>query len=143
MNTLPTSCPICDGDIFVGSFQCRQCDATVSGRFALGTSSEFADEKLPILRRFARLSDEQLQLLDAFVRNEGKLKYLQEEMGISYPTLRARLDEMTRDLGYTPRGEEEKGAESPAVDRSKVLLQLKEGAISAEEAVRLLREGRS
>lgn len=139
MNPLPPTCPFCEGEILVQSFQCRQCDVTVNGRFNTGASAEFDEAQLPVLRRFARLSAEQLQLLEGFIRNEGKLNRLQEEVGLSYPTLRARLDEMIRDLGFPPREEEK----SSSVDRRQVLGDLQEGKISADEAIRLLRESRS
>lgn len=134
MNRLPTSCPICDGAIVVQSFHCRDCDATVSGHFAPALGSEFEEAQLPVLRRFARLSVEQLQLLESFVRCEGKLNRLQEEIGVSYPTLRSRLDDVIRDLGFTPRAEEA----SQRLDRQQILQDLQEGKISAAEATTLL-----
>lgn len=140
MNQLPTSCPICEGELLVQSVHCRQCDTTLSGRFSPGPLGEFDEAQLPVLRRFARLSNEQLQLLESFVRCEGKLNRLQEEVGVSYPTLRARLDEMIRALGFAPRQEAEEGATH--VNRHQILEDLRAGKISADEAARLLREGR-
>lgn len=131
MNRLPATCPICDGEIVVQSFHCRSCDATVQGRFHPGALSEFEEAQLPVLRRFARLNPEQLGLLETFVRCEGRLNRMQEEVGLSYPTLRGRLDEIVRDLGFTPPEER--------VDRAAVLAELASGSISAEEAARRLR----
>ncbi|MBA3534096.1 MAG: DUF2089 domain-containing protein [Ardenticatenales bacterium] len=138
MNRLPTSCPFCEGELSVESLHCRQCDTTITGHFSPGPLGEFEEDQLPVLRRFARLNAEQLRFLEAFVRCEGKLNRLQEEIGLSYPTLRSRLDDLVRDLGFTPREEEQ----SQAVDRRQVLADLQSGKISATEAARLLRESR-
>ncbi len=138
MNRLPTSCPICTGPLVVESIHCRQCDTVFSGSFEPTGGADFAEEKMPILRLLAQLSVEQLTFLESFVRNEGKLNRMQEEVGLSYPTLRARLDEMLKALGYTPR-EEEKAKEA---DRRHVLDELQAGRISAAEAAELLKRSR-
>jgi hypothetical protein len=139
MNQLPAVCPICEGELVILSMNCRQCDTTVSGRFTNAGAAEFDEAQLPVLRRFARLSPEQLQLLEAFIRCEGRLNRLQEEVNLSYPTLRARLDDMVRDLGFSPREEEQ----ASRIDRRQVLDDLQAGRLSADEAARLLRESRS
>lgn len=137
MNRVPVSCPLCEGTLVAQSLHCRQCDTTLSGQFALDGGAEFDEAKLPILRRFAQLSTDQLQLLEGFVRCEGRLNRLQEEVGLSYPTLRARLDELLQALGFSPREEK-----SELLDRRQILAQLREGKITAAEAERLLRGSR-
>ena len=141
MQLLPTTCPLCEGEVIVQSLLCRSCDTTLSGRFAIGAMSEFSPEQLPVLRRFSRLSPEQLGLLEAFLRNEGKLNRVQEEMGLSYPTLRARLDEMFDALGFAPRAAEPERPES-GPQRREILAALQRGEISADEAARQLRNAR-
>jgi hypothetical protein len=91
---------------------------------------------MPVLRRFARLAPEQLDLLEAFVRCEGKLNRLQEEIGMSYPTLRSRLNEMLRAMGFTPQ-EQEKGQK---LERRQILEDLAAGKMTATDAAALLRE---
>lgn len=139
MNRLPTTCPICAGPLVVQQIHCRQCDTTLSGSFEPTGGAEFADEQLPVLRRFAQLSAEQLTFLEAFVRCEGKLNRMQEEVGLSYPTLRARLDEMLKTLGYTPR-EEEKARD---LERRQILDELQAGKLSPAEAMEMLRRAKS
>jgi hypothetical protein len=70
------------------------------------------------------------------VRVEGKMNRMADEMGVSYPTLRNRLHEIIRALGYEPGRDET--AEIPDEKRRAVLEQLDAGQISAEEAMRLL-----
>lgn len=125
MNTLPTRCPLCDGEITVTRIYCRDCDSTIEGRFYGGP--------------FSDLTQEQLEFVEIFVRNEGKIKRMEEELDLSYPTIRNRLHEVIRALGYEPGGgEEEEGLSEE--ERQQILEQLDAGTISAEQAMELLRE---
>lgn len=124
MNTLPTRCPLCGGEITVTRIYCQDCDTTLEGRFAGGP--------------FTQLTPEQLSFVETFVRCEGKITRMEIELGLSYPTIRNRLLEVIRALGYEP-GTEEPGRLSE-VDRQRILEDLDQGRISAEEAMRLLQE---
>lgn len=126
MKTLPTQCPICGGDIQVTRFYCHDCDSTIEGHFETG--------------RFMRLSSEQLQFVETFVRCEGKLNRMESEVGLSYPTLRSRLLEIIRALGYEP-GREEPPAKISDEERRRVLDELDQGRMSAEDAMRILQGG--
>ncbi len=126
MKQLPTQCPICGGDIEVTRFYCHQCDTTVEGHFEIG--------------HFLRLSPEQLQFVEAFVRCEGKLNRMEGEVGLSYPTLRSRLLEVIHALGYEP-GREEPAPKISDDERKRVLEELDQGRISPEEAMRQLQGG--
>lgn len=139
MLPLPPHCLFCDGEMVVTEIYCRQCDVTTRGRFTPGPVAEFESAQLPVLRRFARLSPEQLELMEAFVRCEGKLNRLQEEVGLSYPTLRSRLNDMLQAMGFTPQQQET----TQRVERKQVLDDLAAGKITAAEAAALLREARS
>ena len=123
----------------VTELYCRPCDMTLRGHFTAGPTAAFAEAQLPILRRFAQLSPDQLELLDAFVRCEGKLNRLQEVVGLSYPTLRSRLNDMLEALGVTPEVEDK----ARQIDRARILDDLAAGKITAAEATTLLRGARS
>jgi hypothetical protein len=122
MKTTLSKCPICDGELTVTRLRCDTCDTAIEGRFANGA--------------FAGLTPEQLDFVETFVRVEGKMNRMTDEMGISYPTLRNRLHEIIRALGYEPGKDEP--VEIPDEKRRVVLEQLDSGDISAEEAMRLL-----
>ncbi|MEZ0395299.1 MAG: DUF2089 domain-containing protein [Anaerolineales bacterium] len=122
MNATVTKCPVCEGELTVTRLHCDACDITIEGRFANGV--------------FAGLTPEQLDFIETFVRVEGKMNRMADEMGVSYPTLRNRLHEIIRALGYEPGRDE-----TPEISDEKrraVLEQLDAGQISAEEAMRLL-----
>ncbi|MGC8966932.1 MAG: DUF2089 domain-containing protein [Thermus sp.] len=118
---VPVRCPACEGPLAVKALFCPACGTEVHGRFALN--------------EFALLPKEHLDFLRLFVKARGNLKEVERILGVSYPTVRARLDALLKALGY----EEEDGEE----DRLQVLEALRRGEISLEEAVARLREGKS
>lgn len=126
MNTLPTKCPLCGGEVTVTRIYCRECDTTIEGRFTGGP--------------FAQLSAEQLAFVELFVRCEGKITRMEDELGLSYPTIRNRLHEVMRALGYEPGGEDTIVEGISDERRQRILEDLDAGTISAEEAMRLLQE---
>jgi hypothetical protein len=122
MYPLIGQCPICHDDLVVTRLYCRTCDTTLEGHFELG--------------RLSQLTPEQIGFVETFIRCEGKITRVEQELGISYPTVRSRLHEVIRALGY------EVGEEEPAVDetrRREILEELSDGRVSSEEAIRLLR----
>jgi len=123
MYPIPTECPVCHDDLLVTRLVCRNCGTGLEGRFTMG--------------RLLQLTPEQLHFVEVFLRCEGKLNRVQEELGISYPTVRSRLVEVIRALGY------EVGEEREADDerRQEVLARLARQEVSAEEAFRILQEG--
>jgi hypothetical protein len=124
MNDLPSKCPICGAnDLVVTGFYCRECDSRVEGRFQTQTP-------------FAQLTPEQLAFVEIFVRSEGKLTRMESELGLSYPTIRSRLHEIIRAMGYEP-GKDEPAALSEK-ERQEILGALEAGEISFDEAMRRL-----
>lgn len=127
MNALPNQCPICGGGITVTRFHCDDCDVTIEGRFIVG--------------KFAQLSNEQLQFVEAFVRNEGKISRMEAELDLSYPTIRARLHDVIRKMGYEPGKDEASALPTSKISneqRKRVLDDLNNGRISAEQAMKQL-----
>jgi hypothetical protein len=119
MKSALSKCPVCNGELTVTRLHCETCDTLIEGRFANAA--------------FAGLTPEQLDFIETFVRCEGKITRMQDEMALSYPTIRNRLQEVIRALGYEP-GKDDTVDEK----RLNVLEELDSGKISAEEAVQLL-----
>jgi hypothetical protein len=126
MNRLLTRCPICGGEITVTRLHCGDCDTTFEGRFAGGP--------------FSQLSQDQLDYVELFVRCEGKLKYMAEILKVSYPTVRSRLLEVIRAMGYEPGANDEPVAGLSNIDRKRILENLDKGEITLEKAMALLQE---
>ncbi len=123
MKNALSKCPVCEGELTVTRLHCDTCDTIIEGRFANGA--------------FAGLTLEQLDFIETFVRCEGKINRMEDEMGVSYPTIRNRLLEVIRALGYEPGKEE--AADVSDEKRRTVLEDLDAGKISAEVAMQLLR----
>jgi hypothetical protein len=100
MNTLPTRCPLCGGEIAVTRLYCH---------------------------------------VETFIRCEGKISRMEDEIGLSYPTIRNRLHEVIRALGYEPGGGEEPVGLTDE-ERQRILEDLDKGVISADRAMQLLKE---
>jgi hypothetical protein len=125
MHPIPHECPVCHGELSINRLVCRECDTVIEGRF--------------LAAPFSRLSEEQLNFMEAFVRNEGKITRMEAEFNLSYPTIRSRLHDVIRALGYEP------GKEGPTAltdeERRKILDDLDSGKITSAEAMRMLEEG--
>ena len=125
MYSVIQECPICKAEMAVTKLYCRNCDTSVEGHFTLG--------------RFHSLAAEQITFAETFIRCEGKINRVGEELNISYPTVRARLHDLIRAMGYEVR--EDDPPVSKGVDRQAVLADLSNGLITAEEAARKLAGG--
>ena|SRR5436309_2480500 len=133
-----STCPVCEGELAITRLHCRTCGTSLEGEFGVG--------------RFGRLSREQLALLESFLRSRGNLKDLERELGISYPTVRGRVEALLRALGLadgdsSPADEAEAvEADDPsqaeadeATERRAILDRLARREISADEAAEALR----
>jgi hypothetical protein len=91
-------------------------DITIEGRF-----------ELPQL---ARLSQEDQVFITAFVRSDGSIKEMERIFGVSYPTIKSRLNRIASSLEFVET--------NPAPSRSEVLDRLKRGEINAQDAIQEL-----
>ena len=136
------TCPVCENRLSVTRLRCGECDTTIEGDFSVG--------------RFGRLSRDQMALLESFLRARGNLKDMERELGISYPTVRARVEALVRALGLAadraddvgtpvdddPERRERSATWAPADDRRALLERLARREITAEEAAAALRRAR-
>ena len=135
-----STCPVCEGELTISRLHCRSCGTALEGEFGVG--------------RFGRLSKEQMSLLESFLRSRGNLKEMERELGISYPTVRGRVDALVRALGLADGDEGEaeldeaeavaEAPEAPDADlaaaRRAILERLSKREIAADEAAAALRE---
>jgi hypothetical protein len=131
-----STCPVCEGELAITRLHCRSCGTALEGEFGVG--------------RYGRLSREQLSLLESFLRSRGNLKEMERELGISYPTVRGRVESLVRTLGLAdgeaPAAEDPTEADAPnptsdddASERRAILDRLARREISAEDAAEALR----
>jgi len=128
------TCPVCAGELAVTRLRCGECGTTIEGEFGVG--------------RFGRLTREQTQVLESFLRSRGNLRDMERELGISYPTVRGRVEALVRTLGFGPRDEADQPAaptptSNPATDilagRREILERLSRRELSADDAAEAIR----
>jgi hypothetical protein len=136
------TCPVCTSELAVTRLRCGECGTTIEGEFSVG--------------RFGRLTREQTQVLESFLRSRGNLRDMERELGISYPTVRSRVEQLVQALGFGPRDQadgEGAAATTAAADaaadaptpaditaaRQAVLERLARHELSAEEAADAIR----
>ncbi|KUP08827.1 hypothetical protein Q75_01990 [Bacillus coahuilensis p1.1.43] len=116
-----TTCPVCEQQLKVSKLTCGHCHTTIDNTFDLP--------------QILSLKKEQLHFIETFILCRGSIKEVEKALGISYPTVRNKLEEVIGDLGGSvpikPEKEEEK---------RNVIEQLSSGSISAEEAIKLLKK---
>lgn len=126
-----STCPVCANELAVTRLHCRSCGTTLEGDFSVG--------------RFGRLNRDQLSLLESFLRSRGNLREMERELGISYPTVRSRVEALVRALGFGPRADAEDIDEPPTEavpaqrTRAEILEALARHEITAEDAAAAIR----
>jgi hypothetical protein len=111
-------CPICDAALRVTELTCPSCSTRIASDL----------KTCP----FCNLPSEALAFLWAFLKSRGNIKEVEKDLGISYPTVRKRLDELLVHLGLDP------GTEASSPHRLEVFERLRKGEISVDEAVNAL-----
>ena len=91
MRKILESCPTCGGALAVTELSCTVCDTVVRSHYA----------PCP----FCRLAAEDQAFLLLFVRHRGNVKDMERELGVSYWTIRGRLNEVIGQMGLEPGGE--------------------------------------
>lgn len=111
-------CPICSHKLTATRLSCSKCQTDISGEFELSP--------------FDYLSKEQLAFILIYIKNQGNIKAIEKELGISYPTVKKCFDEIIVALGYK--------VNDTGLSRSDILYKLKNDEISFDEAEKLLKE---
>ncbi len=116
----PRVCPVCGEILRVTRLSCRGCGTELSGDFEAC--------------EFCSLGREDRELLKIFLSSRGNMKALERQLGVSYPTARARLDAMLNRLGIDP-------APVPSAESPLSLLQaVARGEVDIAEAAKRLVE---
>lgn len=112
-------CPVCHSKLLVSKLKCSKCSTVIENDFEMS--------------KFEYLTNEQLKFIEVFLKNRGNIKDVEKELGISYPTVRAKLDEVISALGYNI-------SSAPVVDKKKIVDMLDRGEITADQAIKMLNE---
>ena len=122
----PGICPVCGEKLSINKLGCPKCLTVIEGDFQ------------PC--EFCRLPEEDLEFVKIFIKCRGSIKDVERELGISYPTVRGKLDSVIRSLGYEVSPKESiKENENMAAARNEILDQLSKGEISSKDAAERIR----
>ena len=125
MRKVLEQCPTCGGELTITNLHCRACHTRIESEYSTC--------------RFCRLPQESLDFIEVFVRNRGNIREMERELEISYPTVRSRLNDVIKELGYEVEAELA-DPDEVADERRAILKRLNEGEISAAEATELINQ---
>ena len=126
MRKVLEQCPTCGGELTITGLHCRSCHTRIESEYSTC--------------RFCRLAQEDLDFIEVFVRNRGNIREMERELEISYPTVRSRLNDVIKELGYEVEAESVVDPGEVAEERRTILRRLNEGEISAAEATELINQ---
>ena len=138
---VPGNCPVCGEALVVTRLTCTSCGSALEGTFQPGEIGAPASAGAERFGRLARLDSAQLQFVEVFLRCRGVIKNVEDMLGISYPTVKARLGNVLDALGFAP--EEELPVAERRARRREILADLAAGRITTEEAHQLLARNQS
>jgi hypothetical protein len=118
---LISQCPVCSSELKATRLSCSTCGTVIESDFSLS--------------KFELLSSEHLNFVQIFLKNRGSIKDVEREMGISYPTVRAKLNEVLKALGYTVIEESYQQNEV-----TRVIENLEKGNIDIDEAIKKIKK---
>ncbi|MFC1524892.1 DUF2089 domain-containing protein [Planctomycetota bacterium] len=120
MNKIPACCPSCKDSLVVTELACKKCATSIKGEF--------------FLPGLAALSPEGELFLKVFLESRGSIKEMEKRLNISYPTVRAKIEQLLQNLGLgqTPP--------APGQQRLSILEKLNKGQIKINEALKNLKD---
>lgn len=111
-------CPICKSELKISELTCTKCQTVLKGDF------KGCD--------FCNLSEEDQDFIKVFLKTHGSIKEVEKELGISYPTVKNRLNQIISSLGIETRGSLDK------MERLEILNRLEKGELTLQQVLSLL-----
>lgn len=117
----PGKCPVCNHDLKISKLSCQHCKTSIEGTF---DSCEFCS-----------LPKEELFFLKTFIKCRGNIKDVERELGISYPTVKSKLNNLIESLGFhVTEVDTEEVKEARQKEKEAIINELEAGTITAKEA---------
>jgi hypothetical protein len=116
---LISDCPVCNSKLKATKLSCATCGNIIESDFELS--------------KFELFNKEQLKFIEVFLRCRGNIKEVEKELGVSYPTVRSKLDDVIRTMGYDVDEERDK-------EMGDILDKLEKGEIDSDEALKKIKE---
>lgn len=123
----PGNCPVCGEKLSITKLGCPKCHTSLEGDFE------------PC--EFCRLPAEDLEFAKVFIKCRGNIKDVEKELGISYPTVRGKLDSVIRNLGFEVSVKETaRDLDLLKEAKNEILEQLSRGEITPKEATEKIKK---
>ncbi len=120
----PCQCPICGDELSITKLSCSKCKTNIEGQFTIN--------------KFSKLQEEQLEFIEIFIKCRGNIKDVEKELGISYPTVRNKLEGVIQALGYSVDKsdylEEKRLSQSTNEKKQQIIEALEKGELTPQEA---------
>jgi len=129
-------CPICNGPLTLVQLECQQCHTQLTGATAV-LAAPTRNDDIAHYGSLSKLSAEQLAFVETFIRARGIIKTVEAMLGISYPTVRSKLDDVVATMGMAP--DDGRPAGERRREQRDIADDLADGKITTEEAHQLLR----
>lgn len=110
-----SNCPVCGNKLKIVKYACDNCNTEINGDFTQDN--------------FSNLTHDQKNFMEIFILKRGSIKEIEKQLGISYPTVRSKLDDLINALGHKVEAK---------TSKMEILEMLNSGEITSEEATRLL-----
>jgi hypothetical protein len=114
---VPSDCPLCGESIEITRIRCTSCQSEISGSFGIGGL------ELPV---------EYQKFIKVFLRHRGNIKAVENELGISYPTINKMLDQVNAKLQSPP--------EEQPLSRREILDAIEKGQMTVKDATYILKK---
>ena len=115
------NCPVCGSGLRVTRLRCPSCNTVIEGDFQT--------------ERLLSLNPQQRSFVLSFLRNRGNIREMEKELGISYPTVRSRLDDIIQAIDGAS------ATKTPPLTRKQILEMLAKGEITQEDAMAMIQGG--
>ena len=114
MNKTLKNCPVCNSNLEITEYHCNSCNTTIKGNFKIGD--------------LANLNSAQQEFVKTFICCQGSIKEVEKVLKISYPTVKNRLQEITKILCPSKTNNSSK--------KLSVLEKIEKGEISVQQALK-------
>ncbi len=122
MKPAVSQCPVCDSELVITRLTCKKCGTAIEGEFGHGV--------------FSTLADEESRFVELFVISRGNIKEMEKRLGLSYPTVRNKLDLVIAKLSNARKPD----PETLRKRRREIIDSIKRGDLTPDEGAMLLEE---
>lgn len=119
-------CPVCHHELHVTKLECSHCKTSIENTFSLP--------------RWQLFSKEQMHFIETFIISRGNIKEVEKKLGISYPTVRGKLDDIIFIMTGSKIMQDTNSSSEKATEKSEVLGRLEKNEITVDEAIALLKK---